>query len=84
MPKVAQLAVGDRTFYLAPDDVATVMAAAVSARDSGQWLEFSDAGGNQVRVLFPSNSPIVIREYEVDEPEAGPDGNSWSRFDYDF
>ncbi|MEP6477994.1 MAG: hypothetical protein ABJB03_01280 [Rhodoglobus sp.] len=82
--RIAQLAVGDRNFYVQPDDVESVLAAAAIARERGEWLDLRDAAGNQLRLLIPSQALLVLQEYEVAEFEPGEDPNDWAAYDTDY
>jgi len=83
--KSAYLTVGDRRFYLPPEEVDNVMLDAVAARDRGEWLDFHDAGGRRLRILIPPQELLLLQEYEVPEPEGdAADPNDWSNFDYDI
>lgn len=81
--KVAQLMIGDRSYYIRPDEVQRVMADAASARDRGEWFVFSDAGRQRMHVLIPSQALLVLHEYEVEDDEPSFDMNDWASFDYD-
>lgn len=82
--KIAHLAVGDRSFYLPPEEAGQTMAAAAEARRRGEWLDVRDAGGGHIHLLIPSNALLVLREYEIDDAEPEPDVNDWASFDYDY
>jgi len=82
--KIAHLAVGDHSFYLPPDEVEYVTAAASVSRATGEWLEFRDAGGHHVRLLIPPDVLLVVHEYEVEDAslEAGP--HLWENLDFEI
>lgn len=83
--KVAYIEIGNRSFSLVPDEVEEVMAAAVTARATGEWLEFNDAAGRPLRMLLPLEALLVLHEYEIDEQEHPDiDPNDWGSFDFDF
>ena len=82
--KNACLSVGDRRFYLHPDDVKQVMEAAAFARNDGSWLGFQDAGGRLVRLLIPASALLEVIEYETeDDPGTWAEPNDWTSLDYD-
>jgi len=84
--RIAQLDVGDRSFYLPPGEVDHLVAAAAAARASGEWLEFHDAEGHLLRLLLPLEELLVLHEYETEELEDDPmaDANDWRGLDYDL
>jgi hypothetical protein len=82
--RIAHLAVGDRGFYLPPDEVEFVMAAAALARKTGEWLDLRDAGGKYLRLLIPTQALLVLHEYEVDDPDPGADTTDWTNYDYEL
>lgn len=81
--KVTHLAVGDRNFHLRTDDAESVMAAAVVAREKGEWLRIRDVGGSSLRMLIPTQTLLVMHEREADAHDLGADPNDWASFDYD-
>jgi hypothetical protein len=81
--RVAELAVGDRSYFLRPDEVERVMHDASVARDAGDWLEFHDAGGRTVHVLIPAAAVISLHQYEIEDLDPGSTGE-WTTFDYDL
>lgn len=82
--KIAHLAIGDRSIYLPPDEVEYVMAAAVLARSSGEWLELRDAGGQHLRVLIPEHALLVLHEYEIEDPSPPGDPAEWENLNFDL
>ncbi|GAA4160625.1 hypothetical protein GCM10022286_16930 [Gryllotalpicola daejeonensis] len=83
--KGAYLAVGERRFYLPPDEVENVMMDAVVARDRGEWLDFHDVGGNRTRLLIPADTVLMVQEYDIPDAAEDPaDPNDWSSFNYDI
>jgi hypothetical protein len=82
---IARLTIEGRSFYLPPDEVGVVMAAAAAARESGEWLQLVDAGSKRLRMLIPTQALLVLEEYEIeDREEVGVDGNDWAGLDYDM
>ena len=81
--KIAQLAVGERSFYLPPDEVEYVLAAAAVARARGEWLELRDAGGQHLRLLIPQSALLVLHEYEVEDPR-DDDHTAWESLNFDI
>lgn len=82
--KIAHLAVGEQSFYLPPDEVEYVMAAAAVARANGEWLELRDAGGQHLRLLIPEHTLLVLHEYEVEEPDESGSPAEWENLNFDL
>lgn len=82
--RIAHLAVGDRSFYVSPDEADQLLAAAAIARESGSWLNIRDASGRHFQVLIPTQMLLVFQEYEVEDVDAEHQPNDWASFDYDF
>ena len=81
--KIAHLTIGDRSYYLPPDDVERVMSDAVAARAQGEWFAFDDAGGHHLHLLIPMQSVLAVHEYEVEDVGPENDPNDWLSFDFD-
>jgi hypothetical protein len=82
--RIAHLAVGDHSFYLPPDEVEYVMAAAAVARSSGEWFELRDAAGQHLRLLIPEGTLLVLHEYEVEDPSPPGEPNDWEDLNFDL
>ncbi len=72
--KIAQLAIGDHTFFLDPDDTSTVLEAVKVARNLGDWVTVHDAAGAPLQLLIPGEALLVFREYETLEPDTDDTG----------
>jgi hypothetical protein len=68
--KIAQLVVGDHTFFLDPESTSTVLEAVRVARDHGDWVTIHNAAGTPLQLLIPSEALLVFREYDIVETES--------------
>jgi hypothetical protein len=84
--RVARFTIGDRSFDVPLSEVGGVMAAVVTARGRGEWVEFVDARGSLIRLIIPRRTLLLIQEQEVgevDQERAAAQPDEWPGFDFD-
>lgn len=80
---IALLAIGDQEFYLDPDGANQALNDVRVARETGNWLDLSLAGGAVVKLLIPLHALLVFREFDVEGADGEVDDNAWLAA-YDF
>lgn len=83
--RIAHLAIGDRSFYLNPNEADEILSAVKVARESGEWISIHDAGGNALKLLIPQTSLLVFRFQDLPAADAYSDDDSgpgWVDLDY--